>query len=318
MPRALFVFIDGIGIGAPNASNPFAGTKWHVLGPLSGEERAPAGVAFGTLDATLAYPGLPQSATGQTVLFTGEDAMAVAGGHREGFPTKPLARLLLERSFLRRTREAGGRAAFLNGYTRERAHAIEALERAGEVPSFRMRVSASSLAAVAGGGRLCTLEDVHARRAATFDLTGEVCRRYGVDAPRRTLREAADAVLAGAREHDVSLFELFLTDKAGHAQDQAWARHEGRRVDTFLSRLLDRLDPVRELLVVTSDHGNLEDLSTGGHTLARVPLFAVGAGAQRVVGGAESLADVAPRLLAEAVDGAARSQSRLETDERHR
>ena len=52
------------------------------------------------------------------------------------------------------------------------------------------------------------------------------------------------------------------------------------------------------LVVVTSDHGNLEDLSTGGHTYAKVPLVAKGPTSEELVAHARDLRDVAPGLLA--------------------
>ena len=105
---------------------------------------------------------------------------------------------------------------------------------------------------------------------------------------------------AGAAESDLALFELFLTDTAGHSQDTEWARDEVVRTDWFLARLFDAVDPREQLVVVTSDHGNLEDLSVRTHTRAAVPLLAFGAGARAFVRGAKSLLDVAPRLLAAA------------------
>jgi phosphopentomutase len=142
---------------------------------------------------------------------------------------------------------------------------------------------------------------VRGGRAATFDLTGEVCRAFGLDAPRVTLKEAARNVARGAAELDLALFEMFLTDKAGHAQDMTWARREILRVERFLEELFAAVDADEQLVVVSSDHGNLEDLSTRSHTRAHVPLLAYGAGARAFVDGARSLRDVGPRLLAAAV-----------------
>lgn len=306
MPRALLVFVDGIGLGRPGAQNPFDGAPVRLLAPLGGgppDER----VAMAAIDATLGHPGLPQSATGQGVLFTGEDAIAAAGGHREGLPTRAVARLVLRHSVLARARAAGKRAALLNAFDARRAARLARLARGvgehGEYPGKARqarltRPSASALAGLAGGGELRTLEDAHAGRAVTFDFTGEVCRAFGLDAPRRSLEEAGRTLASAAAEVDLAIFETFLTDKAGHAQDVAWARHEIARVERFLSALVEAVDPREQLVVVTSDHGNLEDLSTRSHTRAAVPLMAFGAGAGSFVAGARSLLDVAPRLLA--------------------
>jgi phosphopentomutase len=79
-----------------------------------------------------------------------------------------------------------------------------------------------------------------------------------------------------------------------------WARHEISRVERLLAALYERVNPARDLVVVTSDHGNLEDLSTRGHTRAPVPLLAFGRAAGAFVTGATSIRDVPLRLLAHA------------------
>jgi hypothetical protein len=304
VPRALLVFVDGIGIGRPGAPNPFDGAPVRLLAPLGGREGDPR-VAMTPVDATLGHPGLPQSATGQAVIFTGEDAIAVAGGHREGLPTRAVAQLLLRSSVLARARSAGKRVALLNAFDARRAalltqaaHANLVSDRSVRPGRARLaRPSASALAALAGGGELRTLEDAREGRAVTFDFTGEVCRAFGLDAPARSLEGAGRTLAVAAADLDLAVFETFLTDKAGHAQDVAWARHEIVRVERFIAALLDAVDPREQLVVVTSDHGNLEDLSTRSHTRAPVPLMAFGAGAAAFVEGARSLLDVAPRLL---------------------
>jgi len=303
MARALLVFIDGIGFGAGGPQNPFDGTPLEVLGPLAGLPCHTPGVEIAAVDATMGHPGLPQSATGQATIFTGVDAIARSGGHhKSGYPTAALRSLIQDAGFLGRARERGQRGAFLNAYDRGRAEHIARVLGGEEAPSRRHPPSSSSVAALAKDGALATFEDAKRGRAATFDLTGELLRAAGIDAPRVSIRHAAQAVAAGAAEADVALFEMFLTDAAGHSQDSEWARDEVVRTDRFLARLFASIDPREQLVVVTSDHGNLEDLSVRTHTRARVPLLAYGAGAQAFVAGASSLLDVAPRLLAAAAE----------------
>jgi hypothetical protein len=296
MTRALVIFVDGIGMGRPGAQNPFDGSPIDVLRPLAGG--APPGqLVYQEIDASLGHPGLPQSATGQATIFTGEDAMAVAGGHVSGFPTRALASLLADKSVLARARAAGLRAGLLNAYPAEHAARLARIARGEEKAESRLRrPHATTLAALAGGGALRTFDDARDGRAATFDLTGEVPRAFGLDAPPCTVAEAARAVARGASELDVAVFEMFLTDKAGHAQDVAFARAEILRVERFLQALFSEVDAGEQLVLVTSDHGNLEDLSTRSHTRAPVPLVAYGRGKEAALG-ARSLLDVAPLLM---------------------
>ena len=108
--RTLMVFVDGLGMGAPDpAYNPIFGGAAPVLARLLAEEAAP-------VDATLGVPGLPQSATGQTTLFTGVNAAAAVGRHVEGFPGPALQAILREFNLFSRLRARGGAVAFANAY----------------------------------------------------------------------------------------------------------------------------------------------------------------------------------------------------------
>jgi len=55
---------------------------------------------------------------------------------------------------------------------------------------------------------------------------------------------------------------------------------EARRViailDRFLGALVETVDFRDTILLVTSDHGNLEDLTTRNHTMNKVPALLVG------------------------------------------
>jgi bisphosphoglycerate-independent phosphoglycerate mutase (AlkP superfamily) len=50
-------------------------------------------------------------------------------------------------------------------------------------------------------------------------------------------------------------------------------------------------------MILTSDHGNIEDLSTRSHTLNPVPTIIWGAGSQRVANRISSLADITPAII---------------------
>jgi bisphosphoglycerate-independent phosphoglycerate mutase (AlkP superfamily) len=68
----------------------------------------------------------------------------------------------------------------------------------------------------------------------------------------------------------------------------------------MLGGILDSLDTVETLLLVTSDHGNIEDLTTKTHTRHPVPLILYGAGARSFADRFEPGADltaVTPSLL---------------------
>lgn len=282
---ALLLFFDGVGLGCPDpAINPFAEIGARYLGPLAGAEPADGWLARG-IDATLGVPGLPQSATGQTTLLTGVNAARVAGRHLTGTPGPSLRPLLAEHSLFRKLVAAGSTATSANLYTR--AH----------LDSHRPRWSATTLAAMAAGIALRVLEDGAERSALFHDYTGAVLRDRGYDVRQRTAAQAAETLAALVEKHDFVFYEYFLTDLVGHRGTQDERIEQARRTEALVAEVAERLDSRRHLLVVTSDHGNLEDGRTSTHTMNPVPLLATGPGAETLVCSAASLVDVTPAIV---------------------
>ena len=297
----LFVFLDGVGLGPPGDANPFSTLDLPAFARLGGRQRWTAEaepvrterLLFVPLDATLGLEGLPQSGTGQASLFTGENAAALHGRHFGPYPPTTVRPLVAERSVFARLapRLGADRLAFANAYPERFFRFVEA----------RGRWTVTTLAAHSAGVRLRRAEDLAAGRALPADLTGATWQRL-LDTGHQptTEAEAARRLAALLDDHRFVLFEYFLTDKAGHSQDLGRAAEVLRSLDRFFGALLDQLDPEADLLLVTSDHGNLEDLSTRSHTRHPVPLAAWGEGAHTFAD-ARSLLDVTPgivRLLA--------------------
>jgi len=280
----LLLFVDGVGIGTRGIENPFAAIESRFLGVLAGAD-PPDGFSVAHTDATLGVPGLPQSATGQTALFTGENAAKLLDGHLWGFPNAALRALLKEKSIVRRMAEAGARVGFLNGFAGPYAD-----------PASRVLRSATTHAMLAAGARLRTFDEVASGAAVTFDLTGDVLRARGVPAPKRTIEEAGRALARSARDLDFAVFEYFLTDKAGHSRDMTWGREEVRRLDRLIGGIVEHMDAAKDLFVVTSDHGNLEDLAFRGHTDNPVATLAFGRGAPALAATATDLCALARAL----------------------
>jgi hypothetical protein len=250
--------------------------------------------------------GRPQSATGQATLLTGENAPAALGRHLVGFPNAPLRELIARGSLFRRLAERGLRGEFANAYPVAYLRAL-GIPCEGE-PEFvfparrRARPSASTVAFGAGPGRFRTFADARAGRGLTHDISGARAAAVGVRLPERGAEEAAGLLLDLAGGSALTLFEFFESDEAGHARDMERAVEVLERVDCFLRALVAAL-PAGWSLLVTSDHGNVEDLSVRNHTRNRVPVLGFGPAAARV----ETVADltgVAPLLLELAGAGA--------------
>jgi len=296
----LFVFVDGVGAGERDPDrNPLARGDFLLSRFADGSGAPlPAGARAVLADARLGVPGRPQSATGQTTLLTGENAPARLGKHLLGFPNAALRALLTERSLFRKLAGAGRRAVFANAYPvaylRALGHAAEG-EAEFTVPPKRARAAASTLAFAAGSERFLTWRDAKEGRALTHDVTGARARGFGADLPLRTPEAAAEILLEHTRAADLVLFEFFETDEAGHARSMDAALDALGRLDRLLRAAAAGLAP-DDTLVVASDHGNLEDLSTRNHTLAPVPVLAFGAGAGAVER-VRDLTHLAPLLL---------------------
>ncbi|MFC1879636.1 hypothetical protein ACFLZW_06945, partial [Chloroflexota bacterium] len=98
---------------------------------------------------------------------------------------------------------------------------------------------------------------------------------------------------------DFAFFEYWLSDYAGHKRDMAAASGLLAEFDRVLEGLLGGWDRQSGLILITSDHGNMEDLSTRRHTANPVPALLIGAPELRRAF-AENLHDltaVAPAIL---------------------
>lgn len=276
--RVLYVFIDGVGYGEAGEQNPVCPAVCPTLCKLmEGATR---------LDTTLGVPGLPQSATGQATLYTGVNASQVMGRHKEGFPGPTLCRLLQEDNLFMTLLRRGLKVCFADAYFADTADELAA----------RRFKSVTTIMSLTTPEVIRYQKDMLAGRAILHDLTREAIVPKGYTGPLITPDIAASQLLDIVAENDFTLFEYFLTDVAGHTQNWDRASAVLRSLDSFLSELLAAKDD-DTLFILTSDHGNIENLGTRGHTMNQVPLVALGPRASEITNGATSLIDVMPHLL---------------------
>jgi 2,3-bisphosphoglycerate-independent phosphoglycerate mutase len=297
----LFVFVDGVGVGARDPEvNPLARGE-YLLSQFAGGGGTPLprGGRAVTADATLGVPGRPQSATGQATLLTGQNAPRAIGRHLLGFPSAPLRALIEAHSIFRGLAAAGRPALFANAYPASYLHALGLADGSEPGPPMparrRARPAAAVVAYAAAGGRFRTWADARRGEALTHDLTGVRANSFGADLPSRTPEEAAEILLRLSADQQLTTFEFFETDEAGHARSMSHALEALGRLDGFLRALVAGLDSAVSL-VVTSDHGNVEDLGTRNHTLAPVPVLGFGPAAAELEG-VRDLTGIAPLLL---------------------
>lgn len=299
-PRVVFVFLDGVGLGPGDpARNPFAALSLPAFDRLAGgqawtEDALPfahADHAFLAIDANLGVEGLPQSGTGQASLFTGVNCALLAGRHYGPYPHSATRAVLAGESVFaavrRRFPDEPEPAAFVNAYP----------DRFFSYAEARDRWTVTTRCCLDAGVRLRDTEALLRGEALTADLTGHGWReQLGLDVPLLSEAEAAIQLASIATRHRFTLFEYFLTDKAGHSRSFDRAAEVLHALDRFLASLCAALNFERDLLIVTSDHGNLEDLATKSHTRNPVPLVARGRAAGRAAA-ATDLTSVTPFVL---------------------
>jgi hypothetical protein len=282
--RVLLLFVDGLGIGERDPErNPLAKFPSPFLSIFKDAPLPPlpyGGVVIPTR-ADMDVPGLPQSATGQTAIFTGQNASNALGHHQSGFPTPTLRRLLNESSIFKSVAAMGKTGVFANALSQEY------FDRRGE------RISATTRALLAGEFPWLNMDDLRGGRAVSHDLTNEFIRGMGVDVPLRTPEESAKILASLCQRHDFTLFEFILTDMIGHSQEMAQAEAIIRRLDILLNIVLTQIDLQNTTVVLTSDHGNFEDLSVKTHTHNLVPTCVWGAGQKIFVERVKRIEDIA-------------------------
>jgi len=277
--KILFLFLDGIGLGENDPEiNPFARANMPYLQSLLGgrrltRESAPFEGDLATLlsiDPNLGVNGLPQSATGQAVLLTGINVPAELGYHYGPKPNPDVAKYLDGKTVFSKTVRAGKKAALLSAYPPRYFAGIN---------SGKHLYSSIPLAFTNTGLSLFTKEDYYAGNALAADFTGQGWHDFLHlhDAPVYEPEAAGQKLAEIANGYDLSLFEYWASDYAGHKQDMNSAVHQLERFDGVLKGLIEsKSDWQSDLLLLTSDHGNMEDLSTRRHTAADVPLLLFG------------------------------------------
>jgi hypothetical protein len=297
--RVALLFIDGVGVGRKDpAVNPLAGRS-HLLSQFADAPGTPLpeGGRCVPVDTTFGVEGRPQSASNQTAILTGEPAPALIRRHVLGYPNPPLRALLAERSLVKRLLAAQRTATFVNSYPAPYLDALKLRHREStSPPEFtlpaaahrRLKPSASTLAFAAAEVLLRTLDDARAGQGLTHDITGAQASARGLSVPQRTPQEAARVFWRVAEGMDFTFFEHYLADEAGHARDFTAALDALDTFDAFAREVVATRPPEARVLIC-SDHGNVEDLSTRSHTLNPVPVLYFGPPAPEV----EALATVA-------------------------
>jgi len=288
MENVLLFFIDGLGIGTRGSHNPFEDLE--DVAPLAvfqyESTLLPFDGVLAATDACMGVTGRPQSASGQTTILTGINAPAAIGYHKQGFPNRALLDIIREHSIFVQLKKAGIHPiTFANTYTQA---------------FFDNRprwVSATTAAVEAAGLSFNTVPDLVAGRAVYQDFTNAMLIERGETVKSRTPEEAGEVLANIVAQNKFTLYEYFITDKIGHAQDREAANRVLPMLARFIRTLLAKLDLERSTVMLTSDHGNIEDLSVRNHTLNLVPTIVWGKHRERIAARIRSLSDITPTIV---------------------
>ncbi|MFQ3565529.1 MAG: hypothetical protein SNJ59_00885 [Aggregatilineales bacterium] len=298
--RILLIFVDGIGLGDDDPSiNPFATAQTPTLNALAGGKRwlRDAGRQktersfFIPTDPRMGVPGRPQSASGQAAILTGRNVPALIGEHYGPRPNEAIRELLAQDNFFKQVVAQGKSAALIEAYPPQFHRAINSGKRLRS--SYQQAVHEAGLP-------LLGEDSIYAGEALAVDWTGEGWRtQLGYhDTPIYSPFEAGQRMVAIARRYDFAFFSHWITDMLGHRG----TLNEGIRLletfDRVMEGALDAWDDREGLMIITSDHGNFEDMSHSKHTENDVPTVIIGAEREAFAEKIHTLSDLVPAMSA--------------------
>jgi len=323
MKRLLFIFLDGVGIGEASNNNPFYAAQADFLPFYSGENTLPDGTPVKAIDSVLGVDGLPQSATGQTSLFTGENIPAVLKEHKGSYPNKLMRKIIKEKNIISRLRAKKRNAGFINAYpffseffTNDHINIREdgSFFFSNEFPPlFKRRISTTTCIMITNHLKPFNETDIIEENAIYQDYSNysliqrikeakkmgqfkELAEKLDVKLPLFSPEKAAGILFKTFQRYDFILYEYFQTDVYAHRHTFADRVQLIRKLNRMLGKLISLLDRERDTMLLTSDHGNIEDNTTRTHTRNPVPLVVWGNQNHRLRNNINSLVDVTPAV----------------------
>ena len=307
MSKLIFIFLDGVGIGPASRTNPFfAAGADHLCFYENGLE-LPDNTPVKAIDAQLGVEGMPMSATGQTALFTGINMPRICNQHKDSYPDKLMRKVIKENNIFSRLKKNRLNVRFLNAYPGS-AHYYTPehirIRDDGEFyfsPAFqyhfRNSLSVTTCMMVSSFMQPFGEKDILKEKALYHDYTNESLMDRGLNLSMFTPEKAAEIIFNTSRAYDLLLYEFFQTDMYGHGFEMGECMELIRGLNRLVKRLISLLDKEKDTLLITSDHGNLEDTLTALHTTNPVPLIAWGCRSDELRNNIETLTDVTPAVV---------------------
>ncbi len=252
----IVIFVDGVGIGQQDVSyNPCLHSNYQIFSPTINLPFN--GIQF-SLDACLGVNGLPQSATGQSSIYTGKNAAKLIGKHLFGFPNQKLKELLIKQSVFEKLNSLSYRCKFINAFRPVFFTSPEIFNN--------VRLSVTSEMNRAARLPFCSIKDIKNKNALYHDFTNKELIEKGFQLPIFDSNTASKVLIDQSKKYDLILYEYFLTDKAGHSKNMKYAISEINKIESLIYMVIEKSEGTNTSIIVCSDHGNIEDLRSRSHT----------------------------------------------------
>jgi len=264
MKKLFLFFIDGIGLCQKESplSNLFSKITGKNLIAGNQPEYFDSGVIC-SADATLNVPGRPQSATGQAAIFTGINASEYLGYHLTALPNEKLVELIEKQSLMKSLVEKGISVTSANMYSKE-FFQKRAVRRRNAFPVSTLTIKAS-------GAPFRFFSDYEKGKAVFADITNRLIRERGYEIDEISPEKAAANLLNILEENQFVFFEYFMTDVYGHKRNEEKLEESVNILNRFTETVWSGVKNEETAILIISDHGNAEDLTTGNHTTNNVP-----------------------------------------------
>ncbi len=259
--KIIMLMIDGFGV-------PKEGWNKSIFSEYCAKEFTDLLINYSiSIDATLDIPGIPQSATGQTALFTGINGAKSVGRHLPGFPGPTLKKIIEKQNIFKTLQSNGKKVSFANAYIK---YSLEKIvnSRFCSVTSYMVNNSIH---------KVYNKEALIQNHAVYHDITRKTVSPKE-EVPIVKPEEAGKHLITTSHNFDFTLFEYFLTDIAGHRPKKVSLPIVLEELSNFITTIKLNLSE-DTLLIISSDHGNCEDPSTLLHTCNNVPLIVYGSDA---------------------------------------
>jgi hypothetical protein len=136
-------------------------------------------------------------------------------------------------------------------------------------------------AARQAGVKLPAWDDVRGGDALTSSLTHELEADFGfcglAPLPVYSVPDAAAVLVRLVKEHDFTFYKYQIPDLVSHTGRVELARQVFATIEDLVEAVLRSIDPADTIVIVTSDHGHLEQLTTShAHPKTKVPTWYFG------------------------------------------